>query len=78
MTIDEFSIPALTQLENVTVRSVLEDELRKLNSSLPTLDEVRDKLDSLCVSPFSLAPLFAGQRLTYSLLSTASTSRSTS
>jgi hypothetical protein len=32
----------------VTIGSRLEDELRKLNNSLPTLDDVREKLDSLC------------------------------
>lgn len=49
LSIDEFDVPALSQLQNVTIGSRLEGELRKLNSSLPTLSDVRDKLDSLCV-----------------------------
>ena len=54
LTIDEFDVPALSQLQDVTIGSRLEAELRRLNSSLPTLDDVREKLDSFIDEPLNL------------------------
>lgn len=45
--VEPFSIPALSSLENITVGTGLENSLRSLSTSLPTLNDVREKLDSL-------------------------------
>ncbi|CED83256.1 Plasma membrane fusion protein PRM1 [Phaffia rhodozyma] len=52
LNVTEISIPALSQLENVTIGTTLEAELYKLNSSLPTLDDIRTKLDAFIDQPF--------------------------
>ncbi|KAL7411101.1 hypothetical protein BDY24DRAFT_417439 [Mrakia frigida] len=52
--VPSFDIPALTSLENVTVSTVIEDKLRQLNASLPTLNDIRTKLDSFIDEPFDL------------------------
>ena len=47
LNVPQFSIPSLNSLNNVTLPTGFEDALIKLNSTLPTLDELRDKLDSM-------------------------------
>lgn len=50
--VPQFSIPALSALENVTIPTTFEDDLIKLNSSIPSLDELRDAIDNLIDTPF--------------------------
>lgn len=50
--VPQFSIPALSSLENVTIPTTFEDDLIKLNSSIPSLDELRDAIDNLIDTPF--------------------------
>lgn len=45
--VPQFTIPSLDALANVTLPTGFEDALTKLNSSLPTLDQLRDKLDTM-------------------------------
>ncbi|EGG07065.1 uncharacterized protein MELLADRAFT_85972 [Melampsora larici-populina 98AG31] len=45
-------IPDLTALQNVKVPTGLSDALTQLNSSLPTLNELRDALDKVISTPF--------------------------
>ena len=52
ITIPQFSIPALSALENVTIPTSFEDSLIRLNSSLPTLNELRDKINNIIEIPF--------------------------
>jgi len=52
ITIPEFSIPALDSLENVTIPTSFEDSLIRLNSSLPTLNDLRDKINNIIEIPF--------------------------
>jgi hypothetical protein len=47
--VPEFNIPALSKLEDVKVGTKLEDTLKSLNASLPTLNEMRSTLNSLYV-----------------------------
>lgn len=47
LNVPQFDIPSLNSLANVTLPTGFEDALLKLNSSLPTLDELRDKLDAM-------------------------------
>lgn len=50
----EFSIPSLSALQDVKVPSDVEDSLLKLNSTIPSLDALREKLESLIEKPFNL------------------------
>jgi hypothetical protein len=52
ISVPEFSIPSLSALENVTVSTGFEDSLIKLNMTLPTLAELKEKLDELISVPF--------------------------
>ena len=47
ITAPQISVPSLSALENVTLPSDFEDALEKLNSSLPTLDQIRESIESL-------------------------------
>lgn len=47
LNVPQFDIPSLSALNNVTIPTGFEDSLVKLNSSLPTLDDLRDKLDAV-------------------------------
>lgn len=44
--------PDLSALDNVTLPSSFEQGLVNLNSSLPTLDELRTKMDEIIQGPF--------------------------
>ncbi|SNX84910.1 related to PRM1 - Pheromone-regulated multispanning membrane protein [Melanopsichium pennsylvanicum] len=46
------SVPALTALDNVTLPHEIEDGLLKLNATLPTLQQLKDKMDALIETPF--------------------------
>ncbi|EIW65808.1 hypothetical protein TREMEDRAFT_35889 [Tremella mesenterica DSM 1558] len=52
ISVPEFSIPSLSALENVTIPTSFEDSLIKLNSSIPSLDTLRDKMTALLDTPF--------------------------
>ncbi|EIW63269.1 pheromone-regulated protein PRM1 [Trametes versicolor FP-101664 SS1] len=54
ISVPQFSIPSLTALQNVTLPTDFEDSLKKLNSSLPSLSDLKDKVDSLVDTPFEL------------------------
>lgn len=45
-------VPSLDALDNVTLPSVIGDSLIQLNSSLPTLDDLRQRMDTLIRGPF--------------------------
>ena len=45
--VPQFSIPSLDALNNVTLPTGFEDALLQLNSSLPTLDQLRNALDAV-------------------------------
>lgn len=52
ISVPEFSIPALSFLENVTIPTTFEDSLITLNSSLPTLAELKKKMNEIIDTPF--------------------------
>lgn len=52
ITVPTIAQPDLSALNNVSLPTSFEDGLLKLNSSLPTLDELRKKLDDLILLPF--------------------------
>ncbi|WWC72883.1 uncharacterized protein I206_106847 [Kwoniella pini CBS 10737] len=52
LSVPEFSIPSLDFLANVTVPTTFEDSLIKLNSSLPTLNELKNKMNEIIEIPF--------------------------
>ncbi|THH00769.1 hypothetical protein EW026_g1818 [Hermanssonia centrifuga] len=54
ISIPQFSIPSLDSLQNVTLPTDFEDALVKLNSSLPTLSDLKDKVDAILDTPFEL------------------------
>ncbi|SAM82596.1 related to PRM1-Pheromone-regulated multispanning membrane protein [Ustilago bromivora] len=45
-------VPNLQALTNITLPHEIEDGLLKLNATLPTLDEVRQKMDAIIQGPF--------------------------
>lgn len=47
ISVPQFDIPSLSGLQNVTLPSDFETALTSLNSSLPTLDQLRDKVESM-------------------------------
>lgn len=47
LSVPQFSVPSLSGLQNVTIPQTFQDALTNLNSSLPTLADVRDALDAL-------------------------------
>ncbi|KAG8885917.1 plasma membrane fusion protein prm1 [Tulasnella sp. 331] len=52
LTVPQITIPSLSGLQNVTIPDTFQNALTSLNSSLPTLADVRDSLDSLIDTPF--------------------------
>ncbi|WWC91031.1 uncharacterized protein L201_005971 [Kwoniella dendrophila CBS 6074] len=52
LSVPEFSIPSLDFLANVTVPTGFEDSLIKLNSSLPTMIELKEKMNAIIDVPF--------------------------
>ncbi|WWD21193.1 hypothetical protein CI109_105677 [Kwoniella shandongensis] len=54
LTIPQFSIPSLDFLANVTIPTTFEDGLISLNSTLPTLAELKQKMDIIIDTPFEL------------------------
>lgn len=52
--IPQFSVPSASQLANIQIPTTFEDQLKSLNSSIPTLEDLREKLDSLISVPFQL------------------------
>ncbi|CCL98651.1 uncharacterized protein FIBRA_00653 [Fibroporia radiculosa] len=54
ISVPQFSIPALTELENVTLPTDFETTLIKLNDSLPTLSALKSDIDSIVDTPFEL------------------------
>ncbi|CAE6400145.1 unnamed protein product [Rhizoctonia solani] len=51
--VPQFSIPALSGLDNIRIPTDLQDGLTKLNSTLPTLDQLRDTVDKIIAIPFN-------------------------
>lgn len=47
ISVPTFDIPSLSALQNVTLPSDIEDSLIKLNSSLPSLSDLKSKLDDM-------------------------------
>lgn len=47
-------MPSLAALDNVTIASTLVDSLTSLNSSIPTLSQLRSTLDSIISTPIDL------------------------
>lgn len=56
LNVPQFSIPSLDALANVTLPTGFEDALIKLNNSLPTLDSLREELDSMYVLHSRIQP----------------------
>ncbi|KAI0663471.1 hypothetical protein C8Q70DRAFT_950033 [Cubamyces menziesii] len=54
ISVPQFSIPSLDALQNVTLPTDFEDSLKKLNNSLPSLSDLKDKVDSIVDTPFEL------------------------
>ncbi|PCH36129.1 hypothetical protein WOLCODRAFT_134123 [Wolfiporia cocos MD-104 SS10] len=54
ISVPQFSIPALSDLENVTLPTDFETALEKLNNSLPTLSTLKSEIDSIVDTPFEL------------------------
>ncbi|ORX39271.1 hypothetical protein BD324DRAFT_598625 [Kockovaella imperatae] len=50
--VPQFSVPSLDAIQNVQVPTTFEDSLIKLNSSLPSLVELKQKLDDIISVPF--------------------------
>lgn len=50
--IPDITIPSLSWLENVTIPTGFEDSLVKLNASLPSLDQLKNKMEELVDIPF--------------------------
>lgn len=53
LSVPTFDIPSLSGLQNVTLPTTFQDSLTKLNSTIPTLDDVRQSLDNLIEAPFN-------------------------
>lgn len=51
--VPQFSIPSLSGLDNIKIPTDLQDALTKLNSTLPTLDQLRDTVDNILAIPFN-------------------------
>ncbi|THH04494.1 hypothetical protein EW145_g5481 [Phellinidium pouzarii] len=52
ITAPQFSTPDLSSLENVTLPSSVESSLTTLNSSLPTLAQIKDTIQDIADTPF--------------------------
>ncbi|KAI5123879.1 hypothetical protein M0805_005696 [Coniferiporia weirii] len=69
----QFSVPDLSSLENVTLPSSVQSSLTSLNSSLPTLDQLRNTIQDFVDTPFEdlkadINNTFAGLNYNESLL----------
>ncbi|KAG8928369.1 plasma membrane fusion protein prm1, partial [Tulasnella sp. 417] len=53
LSVPTFDIPSLSGLQDVTLPTTIQDSLTQLNSSIPTLDELRQGLDNLIETPFN-------------------------
>jgi hypothetical protein len=47
--VPQFSIPSLDALQNVTLPNDFETALTQLNASLPSVSDLKQKVDALCV-----------------------------
>ncbi|ODN97311.1 plasma membrane fusion protein PRM1 [Cryptococcus wingfieldii CBS 7118] len=54
LTVPSFTIPSLSFLANVTIPTTFEDGLLTLNSSLPTLNDLKEKMNEIIDTPFEL------------------------
>ncbi|KAL4249501.1 Plasma membrane fusion protein PRM1 [Abortiporus biennis] len=54
ITVPQFSIPSLDGLQNVTLPSDVENSLLQLNASLPSISDLKDKVDQILDTPFEL------------------------
>ena len=54
VTAPTLTVPSAAQLANIQIPTDFENSLRTLNSTLPTLDDIREKLDQVLGIPFSL------------------------
>lgn len=52
ISVPRFDVPSLSALENVSVPTGFEDDLRRLNASIPSLDELRESVQRLIEVPF--------------------------
>ncbi|BEJ15493.1 hypothetical protein CspHIS471_0500980 [Cutaneotrichosporon sp. HIS471] len=52
LSVPSIDIPSLNFLANVTIPTGFEDSLLRLNDSLPTMNELRDKMNALINTPF--------------------------
>ncbi|QRW00590.1 plasma membrane fusion protein PRM1 [Ceratobasidium sp. AG-Ba] len=52
LNVPQFDIPALSGLDNIKIPTDLQDALTKLNATLPTLDQIRNTVDSIIAIPF--------------------------
>ncbi|KAG9016967.1 plasma membrane fusion protein prm1 [Tulasnella sp. JGI-2019a] len=52
LSVPQFTVPSLTGLQNVTIPNTFQDALTNLNTSLPTLADIRESLDNLIDVPF--------------------------
>ncbi|GMK56113.1 hypothetical protein CspeluHIS016_0211690 [Cutaneotrichosporon spelunceum] len=52
LSVPSIDIPSLNLLSNVTISTGFEDSLLRLNGSLPSLGELRDKMNTLINTPF--------------------------
>jgi hypothetical protein len=50
--VPQFNIPSLSALQNVTLPTDFETALTQLNASLPTVSDLKDKVNALCVQSF--------------------------
>ena len=54
VTAPQFTVPSADQLANIQIPTDFENSLKTLNSTLPTLDDIRKKLDEVLGIPFNL------------------------
>jgi len=47
--VPQFSIPSLDALQNVTLPNDFETALTQLNASLPSVSDLKQKVDALCL-----------------------------
>lgn len=52
ITAPTFDVPSLSSLQNVTLPTNFQDALVSLNSSLPTFQDIKDKIESVYVRIF--------------------------
>ncbi|KAN0065230.1 plasma membrane fusion protein prm1 [Thecaphora frezii] len=77
VTAPTIEVPSLDALNNITLPHAIEDSLLQINSSLPTLDDLRQKMDALISGPFEtmkaeINDTINGFRFNHSVLPTPS------